>query len=533
MKQQLLLFLAGILLTGNVLAQSSDFKKIEDQITDKIGQGQWDEVLLLATDLLVEEPGRGEGYYYTSLAFFKQGHYDKASEYLAQATPLADSALNPKIAALSEDIRISKEGRQLLSSAEAQADGGNTASAAEDFRKVWELDKSNVNAALNAVELYLEKESYEEALSILNDPSLSQDPGARTLIDKINQTPHMQQVNGYNVAISQGEAHMELGNYGLAVSMYDKALSFKDSDPQATRLKREAEDELSWKGATQRHTIEAYEAYLSGNTDKKYYDQAMEEVRRGLYYNGEEAAELRDIPRMEFLLLKYLNNYAGGQYDESVKKTLCDAYLLNAAELAAEKDAYSQQRAVEFYNKSNQYCPDYDLDADIRTAEKKAKRYGRPDRGYLAYVYDSIAPIGISFGSINNRSLGMYMSLSANEDIFASTSIYKLEDGSLDGGNGVATGERTTGYADAVIGLTKKITYPLWLYAGGGVSYKMDLHEYEFDGELEWVENKDESGIDPLVDAGVIIDLSGFFIRGGLKTDLEEFRYTAGVGFSW
>lgn len=90
------LFFIFFLSSSIIFAQSPAFTKIEQEINQQIQQGQWDEVLMKATDLLVEEPGRGEGYYYTAMAFFKQDSYDKAREYLRQATPLADAALNQK-----------------------------------------------------------------------------------------------------------------------------------------------------------------------------------------------------------------------------------------------------------------------------------------------------------------------------------------------------------------------------------------------------------------------------------------------------
>lgn len=520
------LFFILCLSNSILLAQSPEFKKIEQEINQKIQQGQWDEVLVKATDLLVEEPGRGEGYYYTAMAFYKQENYDKAREYLRQATPLADAALNEKIASLDQEIQKSSQQKKLITSAEEQIQSGDKLAAAKAYQNVWENNKADVTAALNAVEIYLDNEEYEQALSILSDASLSKDPGAMALIRRINDTPEMMQINGYNAAMEEARKNIASGNYGSAILLYDKALVFQPNDSKARESKRIAEDELAWKNTRTAHTIEGYEAYLGGSTLKKHKDEAIAFIRDGLIFHGEAAANVNNIANMEFYLHKYLNSYSGGKDDNKVKNILCNTYRSNAEKLVPEKNAYSQQRAIEFYNAAQKYCPEEDLREKIAIAEKKQIKYGRPDRGYLAYVYDSIAPIGLSIGSINNRSIGLYLSGSLNTDLFTEESTSTII------GDGFPT-EVKVGYGDAILGLTKQIAYPVWLYVGGGAAFKNVYDGWDTGSEIEWVKNTDESNISFIGDAGVIVNISSLFLRAGVKSDLEEFRFAGGIGFSW
>lgn len=527
-----------ILLCSNHLlfAQSSDFKKIEQNINQQISQGQWDQVLMLATDLLVEEPGRGEGYYYTAMAFYKQESFDKAKEYLQQSSVLADAALNQKIAALGQEIENASKQKQLLDTADAQIQSGNSIAAAQAYKNVWQSDKTNLNAALDAVEIYLEKEEYEEALSILNDPSLSKDAGAQALIMKIRDTPQMMQINGYNAALDEARGLIQNEKYASAILLYDKAMVFKPNDPAAIQLRKIAEDELAWKNARTKHDIPGYEAYIAGPTLKKHEQEAKNLIRQGLLYHGEQAAKSNDVATMEYYLLQHLNSYGGTSQDDKVKSILCDTYRSNATKLEVEKSAYSQQRAIEFYNSIQKYCPSEDLKTKIQIAEKKRVKYGRPDRGFLSYVYDSIAPIGLSIGSINNQSIGMYLAGSANEEIFTEEALFTVDNqGNFDGSPGsmVSTGEIKTGYADAILGLTKKIAYPLWIYAGAGAAFKNVYQGFEDSSGTEWARNTDESNISVIGDAGIIINYSSLFLRAGVKSDFDEFRFTAGIGFSW
>lgn len=520
------LFFIFCLSSSILFAQSPAFKKMEQEINQQIQQGQWDEVLVKATDLLIEEPGRGEGYYYTAMAFYKQENYDKAREYLRQATPLADAALNEKIATLDRDIEKSSQQKELMTSAEEQIQSGDKLAAAIAYQNVWESNKTDVTAALNAVEIYLDNEEYEQALAILSDASLSKDPGAMALIRRINDTPEMMQINGYNAAMEEAGKHIAAENYGSAILLYDKALVFQPNDSKAIESKRKAVDELAWKNTRATHTIEGYEAYLGGTTLKNHKDEAIAYIRNGLIFHGETAANENNIANMEFYLHKYLNSYSGGNEDSRVKNILCNTYTSNAEKLVPEKNAYSQQRAIEFYNAAQKYCPEGDLRDKIAVAEKKQIKYGRPDRGYLAYVYDSIAPIGLSIGSINNRSIGMYLSGSINTDLFTEESTSTI----ISDGN---PAEIKVGYGDAILGLTKKIAYPVWLYAGGGAAFKNLYEGWDTGDGMEYVKNTEESNISFIGDAGVIVNISSLFLRAGVKSDLEEFRFSGGIGFSW
>ena len=149
-----------------------------------------------------------------------------------------------------------------------------------------------------------------------------------------------------------------------------------------------------------------------------------------------------------------------------------------------------------------------EAEAQLETA-RQALRSSRPNKAYLSYVYDTIAPIGVSFGSINTRSVGVYISANVNNQL-------------LEGGveTSVEPGEEIPAYGDVVLGLTKKIAHPLWIYAGGGAAYE-EFYETEL------------SEVAAMADAGLILNLAGFVFRGGVKTDLEEYRFSAGLGFSF
>ncbi len=525
-------------------AQTDDFFKLETKLKEHIKNGRWDEVVVTAPDLVIADPTKGNGYYYTAMAFLKLNQPEKATEYLAQAEALADEKLLASISELKKDILAYREANQVMESAEKQEKQGDK-KAADEWKRLWELDKSKTEYALNAVDLYVEQKNYTQALEILKDPSLAKDAGAQALYKRINSTPEMNRINGYNDALALGKQNMKNENYSTAITNFNTALKFTPNDPEAGRQKRIAEDELAWQTTRKTNTLEAFEAYLTGKTIRGHRDAADEIVQRALVRFAKKAAAENNFKDMEYYFGKYSKQYPKGSEIAANKQFMCDTYLKAAAVEKQKKTAYAQKETISHLTKVKSLCSATPaLEADLKTASRKAIRYGRPNRGFISYVYDSLAPIGLSFGTINNRKLGMYITVRANESLFQGGTFYTVNDKGVYEDNILddirPTGEIRTSQFDGVLGLTKKIAFPLWLYAGGGVNYSqlfIEADEYNDAGrfvETEWIKNTDQELFKPVVEAGAIIDIGGFQIRGGGKMiDFKDIYYTLGVGFSF
>ncbi|RPE09160.1 hypothetical protein EGT74_19310 [Chitinophaga lutea] len=539
------LFISLLLLSCSfAYGQSKTFLQLEKKIKEHIAGGQWDEVLVAAPDLLIEDPAKGDGYYYTALAFLKLNQPEKATEYLAKAESLADDRLKKETAALRTEIDRHKQAHAVMENAQKEEQSGSK-KAADEWQKLWEIDKTQTAYALNAVELYVEQKNYPQALEILNDPALANDEGAKTLRSRINQTPEMYKINGYNDAMALGKNNISKGNYKTAITNFDAALKFSAGDADAIQQKKTAQDELAWQAARNENTIESIEAYIKGNTIGRHKEQGKKIVKDALIRFGQQYADKNDIPQMEYFLFKYLKDYPGDADAPTVKAALCAAYLKAADIEKQKKYASSQEQALTYYNNINQYCPGtYSLNDAIRTAKRKKLRYGRPDRFFLSYVYDSLAPIGLSLGTLNNRAVGMYLTFRMSESFLTKSAYFTVNNqGELEGNvykDIRPTGETLKGNADLMLGLTKKLTYPLWVYGGGGATLHRhweEMSSYHDNGalyETEWVKNTDEQYIKPVVEAGLIIDLSGFNIRaGGKMIDFKDIYYSLGVGFSF
>ncbi|MFT4849912.1 MAG: ankyrin repeat protein [Sediminicola sp.] len=194
-------------------------------------------------------------------------------------------------------------------------------------------------------------------------------------------------------------------------------------------------------------------------------------------------------------------------------------------------------------NHENQYLTKVE-----KVNTKIAIRDGREDRFFYTYAFDSICNYGYSVGTVNNKRLGFYLTVRANEEYFKTSG----SNGTVDNKGKVTGGQFTnwgndwrfinntrSSVVEALIGINKKIAYPLWIYAGAGISYsqtswEMDIYDNLGDYyDTDWLKNTDEQYYKPVFESGFIVDLSGFNIRGGVKTEkFKEFTMTLGIGFS-
>ncbi len=546
MKSLIAILLVGF--PGMLLAQSRQFNTLETSIHTLIEKEQWDEVLILSPDLVIEEPFRGDGYYYTALAFLKMEEPEKAESWLDKAESMADDKLKAKINSLKQEIEKSRQIQALESSA-LNREQGDPVRAASEWNELWEMDKSAVGYALNAVELYVENGEYEAAMRILEDPLMKSDPSSANLRTALGNTPEMKEVYRYEEAMQQAFASFEQGDYTASRDLFADALRLKPDDEDALIGKSRAEDEQAWQKAREINTIDSFESYLQGPTAKAYSDNARQILRNSMLKYGKEYAENGELDRMELYLNKLKSDYALNSSDITQADEIMVGTYESAAERAGREKYYSSlSNAINYYQKADALNPRFSYSSKIQRLERKRRRYGRSDMTYLAFVYDSVTNVGLSLGGLKNRKVGAYFTARLNPAILASPADYSLNaDGSFDGTlryNDIRYENRTrTGDLDVMLGITKKLAYPLWIYLGGGMTYSQKWQEmsmYTDTGELhktEWVLMNDEEKILPMAEAGLIVNFARIHLRGGVKTsDFENFENLAlsvGIGFSF
>lgn len=540
-----------LLLTSVAYAQTDAYLKKLAELENYANKNQWDEVVLLAPDLLIEGPERGDGYYYLAYAFFKLNKPEQAAEYLSQAETTATDNLKEKIIALKNLMQNSKQIDSLTKQALQFEKESKYEQAAEAWENAWIVHRLNLEYALNAVTNYVSAKNYPPALMILNDPAVKSDAEAVKLIERLNQTGQMKNINGYEVSYKEGLRRMSNSEFAAAFRYFETALSFMPGDKLATEQKQLALDEVNWKQAVSTNTFKSYEEYLKGSTVKKYEQSAHNSIQRGLISVGEKAAAAQNIEEMEQYLGRYLKEYPNGSDLNKAKSILCNTYNTVGDSNAKIKTASAQRQALGLYKKAQTYCTnDSQIALKIKEADKLVTRYGRKDRTYLAFVHDPLNTFGLSLGGIRTKGLGVYMTIRANELIFSALD----ESGeTVDNSGKVTAGssanmnnlwqfknEKKQGSAEFLLGFTKRISYPLWIYTGGGVSYTQEFWKMDrYDGSrnfvgTEWLMNTDEAKVNPVVEAGLIVDFKGIHLRGGIVSqNFKSTSFSIGAGLSF
>ncbi len=527
-----------------ILAQDDNFGKLVSRIDNYMLKNQWDEIVVLAPDLLIENPAKGDGYYYTAYAFFKMNQPDVALKYIAKAEKLADDALTKKINDLKNAMSSDKQLDASVKDAEQLEKDGKTGMSADAWNRIWLSRKVHLDYALNAVRLYIDLKKYQDALAILNDPMVSSDSEAQKLIQKLNATPQMTSINSYEAAMKSGLSFMDQKEYPSAILKFNNALHFRPNDPKATENKNIAIDETAWEKAKKTNTIGSFEEYQAGKTIKTHDKEAESIIKRSLIYHGEKAANDNDFVNMESNLKKYISRYPFGEDVGKAKGIMCDAYYRTGIGYAKNKTSGGQTDALAYFEKAKQICVDKkDLAGQIHTAERLLIRYRRPDRFFYAFIHDSISKYGISVGSINNPDIGGYFSVRFNTEVFTSSTYFTVNNAGVTDGNTYADvrfkNEIRRGNGEALLGITAKVTHPFWIYVGAGISgnpvfWKMDTYDDNGDYyKTDWVRNTDEVMWKIVCETGLIMDLSGFNLRVGYKTtNFSGGLITFGIGFS-
>jgi hypothetical protein len=519
-------------------SQTSNFKILESKTKSFASKNLWDDVLISATDLIIEEPTMPEGYYYTALAFLNLEDINKAKDYFNRASNFSYPEFEPKLKELDNQIKIFGS----ITSLERNSNKNSK----EYWYKLWLLDNSNLEYVLNLVAFYIDNKQYQEALDVLKNDKIKDIKEIKNVISKIENTPEMKNIFAYQRNFDLGSDYFDKEDYSNAISYLNQALTYKKYDTKATELLKKAEDEKAWKDAKEENSITSYKDYLQAKTNQKYATDAHRIIKNSLIYWGEKAAKEGNIATMENHLFDYINRYPNGEDVAKAKQLLCDAYQKEGRKNMKSRTYSGQDYALTYYSKAQKYCiSNYSLNKDIKRANRLKTRYGRPDRGFVAFITDSFHTIGLSMGTINNPEVGGYFSIKINPEIFSSSTYYTVDSNGVFDGNVFEdirpTREEKIGKFSMMGGITKGIVYPLWLYAGVGFAHSVkwiEVDQYDTRGDYystEWVRNSDETHWNPSFETGLILDIGGAVnARGGIQYDpINKLIYSFGFGVTF
>ena len=371
-------------------------------------------------------------------------------------------------------------------------------------------------------------------------------------------------------------------------------------------------DEKAWSDAKREHTLTSYENYLKGNTAKRYAQNARSLLERDYPVHFKAFSDRNDVDNMENMYNRYVSMFPNGSERQNMQSTLCKTIERQGFALSSNRRSISDlQKSNEILRKRQNMCSySSTVNRKINSNNRKIKDLRRPSgHFFMGYTNVSEAPIGFTLGWLSQRSLGFYLAARCNmdgitsgkdelindlpenffDDYYISWSkevereikykeqIYFSNAGRYERPFTAVTdiitplrdGEFTYGNLELLAGLNKRLFYPLWVYAGGGVVMRnrlcsadvvshiayVDYEEYiwtyysngtpaygtrsvttystEYNtvsgyaiGDKEWL---------PMIDAGIQLRLSVFYFSVGVRsiigTDVSGLTFGGGFAF--
>ncbi|SFT34567.1 Outer membrane lipoprotein [Lishizhenia tianjinensis] len=266
---------------------------------------------------------------------------------------------------------------------------------------------------------------------------------------------------------------------------------------QEAKSKRGNLDQDAYQTAKNKATAQAYRDYLYQFPKGKYRTEVQSLLNNQLDEDAyKKASNSNSITDYE----SYARNFPNGKYITRVNHIIQNSYFKWANE-AFDRKNYST--AKNYYQVLDSRYPYGKYAPEVKKQLQKCnRRLNQRGAEFLMYSYDSLSPIGLTYGQLNTNRLGYYWTFKMNANIFKGFDVlYEIDDsGNTDSSFDT---KRTFEYAPANIcfsyGMTFKIVYPLWgtIGLGGGYfpTYEM-VDKYYSDGdfyESEWMKNTDRT----------------------------------------
>lgn len=509
-------------------AQDYNFNMIKSDIESKILLNQWDEILLLAPDLLIAEQDKGDGYYYSALAFFKIDQKDKALSYLTKAENKADNVLIAEINKLRDKIKQSSNAKKDIKTAEELENNDNFLEAASYWKSAWLKDKSQLENGLNAANIFIKNQKFSKALEILEDDIFRNESEAILIINQIKKTPEIINKTTYNSSIKLGNLYFENKNYNKAIIEYEKALKSNFSNIKAKEKLKKAKEEQAWQNAVNSNNIVDTESYADNYSSGKYIEQANKIIEESYITISKDAHKNQN----EYTLLKFLKKYKlrfpNNPRIEIIDSLVQDYYFSKGNTESKNKDWSS---AINSYEEFLKYSNSEKKDRIAKSSIQKAKRrLKRRSFGFIAGTYELDEKFGLTFGKLNHKGLGWYSNLRTNLNLINEANLdFKESETVL-----IEFPEEFDEALGSIsLGTSFPVLYPIWVYVGGGVNYRETYIKNELNDENQFFSIEDENYLRFFPEAGVMIRLGGFTLSGGASYLEEDFIYQASFGFSF
>jgi tetratricopeptide (TPR) repeat protein len=516
-------------------AQDASFEDRLNEATSYYENGLYDRAVSTASSLIILDASRAEGYLLSAMVFAKQNELGLAKELLEQASGKTTGQTKYTESFVQEEIRVRETLNEYLQKATENKENKNHALAAEYFTKAYQLNPAeNVDYAVEALDILLDKKDYFTCLTLLeslqNSPSQDVVQYASEMIKRVNNVPEVKKENQFNDYLSIAERHFGNKQFESALHNYEKAYSLKGREDISKKIS-DTKDEIAFAKAAKGGYIEDYEVYRSEYPYGIHIDHVHKTLQRGYLSVARKASLESEYEKAESFFRKYIRHYPYGDAVADARREMCDLYYRQGKVTELARQPKELQKTVDFYKKALECNHPSVTQPQITKMEKKVARWSKPDEAFMAWHADTANLIGMMVGGLNNRVPGVYFGGRTNVNMFReaelwrtnnAASIEKASDKSLRN-----TGERRICASFVTIGLTQKITRPLWIYAGAGIAYTVESKKF-FSEEKKsevWADNEESSQISFNPEAGLQVLLGPITLRYGLNKPWDNILY--------
>ncbi|MFM1998557.1 MAG: hypothetical protein RL204_504 [Bacteroidota bacterium] len=533
-----------------LIAQSTEYISMDNSLQNIVRQGDWDSLIVEGTNLNIEDVSFANGCYYVAYGFHKQGDQDRAMKYLNKAKQKDTSLLGNKLTELEQEINASSKIQDLESAAIEAEKKGSPLESAENWIDLWRSNATRLDAAANGLFILTEQKEYERALVVIDEIR----PKAKgsflteinTLKNRIESTPEIIKLRKLESEFEMAESYFKKGDWEQAYDHYNTVGKLEGYSNYTSSQMNICVDELAWIYVKNANSISDYLNYLDEFPDGIHYKTCKNYCLE--YYSNLSIAYAMEcnLEKAEEAYKSMENRFFGNETTIYTKDRLCTIYEKCGDLYAKERNSTSQVNASIFYRKVYRDCtPNSALNTKLNTSEKLATRWGRIDKLELGYSFDEKDAKGFRLATSNTMRLGFHWAMRASKGILTTTTGYTVnKEGKIPNNiynTSTFTGTKKNARFDATMGVTQRIAYPIYCYAGAGVGYYPEFYEMNvFDyqtGALtgtEWAYNEDTSLIKPIAEFGLVLDYS--FVHAGIGlvyNGVDDLYKTFVVGFAF
>ena len=320
-----------------------------------------------------------------------------------------------------------------------------------------------------------------------------------------------------DIAWQEGNAALLEGRWITAVNNFKQVVSVRNTAEAKNKL-QEAQDEAAYAWAARGGKPEAYKSYL------QTYPQGLQrKAAEGFLLRHYMEAASRSFAAHQSADVKaYLNEVRALQsagYWNFFKEDYYKLMLQEAEYLSSGSKKERIQNilpAIAYYEELNQSAGGK-YKSKLKSLNWKNKEWNRSGVGYFGYRSDAtFNEVGFDIGFDKNRGIGMNVSIRMSPQALA-TDDFKRTD--LDYVKGMLN-----------LNFTKKIVYPLWIYAGAGYANFQNVEESASDPTRGYL---GDISVDTFnIETGVSLHLKPVYLAVGSSFPYLNAKQNAQLGFS-